>query len=55
MTYREFKSELKNHGIFLLYGDSYGGNQFQVSFLGDIKEGEITLLKSALVEILNKK
>ena len=52
MNYRTFKNALAKHNIFLLYGDGYHGNQFQVSFLGDISEEDITILKSALVKTI---
>ncbi len=52
MTYAYFANALKKYNIFLLYGDGAEGNQFQVSFLGDLKGSHIGLLKKALEEIL---
>ncbi len=53
-TYRSFKSALVAHNIFLLYGDGYHGNQFQVSFLGAIHDVEIENLKQKLLDFMRK-
>ena len=53
-TYKDFKDELRNLGVFLLYGDSYQGNQFQVSFMGALEDAHTELLKESLLRVLGK-
>lgn len=51
--YYDLRSAMRSYGIFLLYGDSIEGSQFQVSLIGAVDNSEINQLKEAILDVKN--